>query len=217
MEPLPLSYLGSLTPIKLGKYPSGLPRWLRGKESCPCSRHGVWSLGQEDSLEEGVATHSSILAWRIPWTEESSRRQSMGSQKSWTQLNDWTTITNILPGIYYVMTEQHFLITLFSSSLYSFLPLFFSIHVHLKKLKYIFIFIWLLQVLVVAHGIFICGRRDPAPWSGIETGPPVLGAWSLSHWATGEVPIYVHLKNCLFLIGGQLLYNLMWECMDIFF
>ena len=38
------------------------------------------SLGQEDSLEEGMATHSSILAWRIPWTEESGRLQSMGSQ-----------------------------------------------------------------------------------------------------------------------------------------
>ena len=31
---------------------------------------GVWSLRQEDPLEEGMATHSSILAWRIPWTEE---------------------------------------------------------------------------------------------------------------------------------------------------
>ena len=30
----------------------------------------VWSLGQEDPLEEGMATHSSILVWRIPWTEE---------------------------------------------------------------------------------------------------------------------------------------------------
>ena len=30
----------------------------------------VWSLGQEDPLEEGMVTHSSILAWRIPWTEE---------------------------------------------------------------------------------------------------------------------------------------------------
>ena len=38
------------------------------------------SLGQEDSLEEGMATHSSILAWRIPWTEEPGRLQSMGSQ-----------------------------------------------------------------------------------------------------------------------------------------
>ena len=38
----------------------------------------VQSLGQEDPLEEGMATHSSILAWRIPWTEEPSRIQSMG-------------------------------------------------------------------------------------------------------------------------------------------
>ena len=42
----------------------------------------VRSLGQKDPLEEGVATHSSILAWRIPWTEESGRLQSMGSQES---------------------------------------------------------------------------------------------------------------------------------------
>ena len=40
----------------------------------------VQSLGQEDPLEEGTATHSSILAWEIPWTEEPSRLQSMGSQ-----------------------------------------------------------------------------------------------------------------------------------------
>ena len=39
------------------------------------------SLGQEDSLEEGIATHSSILAWRIAWIEEPGRLQSMGSQK----------------------------------------------------------------------------------------------------------------------------------------
>ena len=39
------------------------------------------SLGQEDPLEKGVATHSSILAWRIPWTEDSGRLQSMGSQR----------------------------------------------------------------------------------------------------------------------------------------
>ena len=38
------------------------------------------SLGQEDSLEEGMATHSGILAWRILWTKEPDRLQSMGSQ-----------------------------------------------------------------------------------------------------------------------------------------
>ena len=40
----------------------------------------VWSLGQEDPLEKEMATHSSILAWEIPWTEEPGRLQSMGSQ-----------------------------------------------------------------------------------------------------------------------------------------
>ena len=42
----------------------------------------VQFLGQEDPLEKGMATHSSILAWRVPWTEESGRLQSMGSQES---------------------------------------------------------------------------------------------------------------------------------------
>ena len=43
----------------------------------------VRSLGQEDPLKVGMATHASILAWRIPWIEESGGLQSMGSQ-SWT-------------------------------------------------------------------------------------------------------------------------------------
>ena len=41
----------------------------------------VWSLGQEDPLEKGMATHSSIVAWRIPWTEEPGGVQSMESQE----------------------------------------------------------------------------------------------------------------------------------------
>ena len=44
----------------------------------------VPSLGQEKPLEEGMATHSTILAWRIPWAEETGELQSMGSQKSLT-------------------------------------------------------------------------------------------------------------------------------------
>ena len=43
----------------------------------------VRSLGWEDPLEEEMATHSGIFAWRIPWTEEPGRLQSMGLQKSW--------------------------------------------------------------------------------------------------------------------------------------
>ena len=41
----------------------------------------VQSLGQEDPLEKEVATHTSILAWKIPWVEEHGRLQSMGSQR----------------------------------------------------------------------------------------------------------------------------------------
>ena len=49
----------------------------------------VQSLGQEDPLVEEMATHSSILAWKIPWTEKSGGLQSMGSQRDTTeQLNN---------------------------------------------------------------------------------------------------------------------------------
>ena len=41
----------------------------------------VWSLDQEDPLEEGMATHSNILAWKIPWTKEPGQLQSSGSQR----------------------------------------------------------------------------------------------------------------------------------------
>ena len=41
----------------------------------------VWSLGWQDPLEKAMATHSSILAWRIPWTEEPDRLQSKGLQR----------------------------------------------------------------------------------------------------------------------------------------
>ena len=53
----------------------------------------VQSLGQEDPLEEEMATHSSIFAWEIPWTEEPGGLQSMGSQKNQTQTTTNTTLT----------------------------------------------------------------------------------------------------------------------------
>ena len=47
----------------------------------------VQSLGQEDPLEKEMATHSSILAWEIPWREEPDGLQSMGLKKNWTGLS----------------------------------------------------------------------------------------------------------------------------------
>ena len=71
-----------------------------------------------------------------------------------------------------------------------------------RFLKNIYLFIWPHWVLVVVHGtlvaacgifiaacgIFSCGMRDLIPWPGMEPGPPALGAWSLNHWTTREVP-----------------------------
>ena len=62
-----------------------LPWWLSGKESaCQCRRCEFDPWAREDPLEKEMATHSSIPAWEIPWTEEPGRLQSMGLHKSWT-------------------------------------------------------------------------------------------------------------------------------------
>ena len=64
---------------------SGIPRWCSGKVLClPIQEtQETWlrSLVQEDPLEEEMATHSSILAWRVPWTEEPGGLQSTGLQR----------------------------------------------------------------------------------------------------------------------------------------
>ena len=57
----------------------------------------VQSLGREDLLEKEMATHSSILAWKIPWTAEPGRLQSMGSQ-SRTRLSDFTFFFSLSPS-----------------------------------------------------------------------------------------------------------------------
>ena len=59
----------------------GSPGDSDGKESTYNAGDLGSILGWEDTLEKGMAAHSSILAWRIPWTEEPGRLQSMGSQK----------------------------------------------------------------------------------------------------------------------------------------
>ena len=83
-------------PLSLGfsrqEYWSGLPFLLQNlsysfllaqtvKNLLAMQETWVRALGQEDPLEKGMDTHSSILAWRIPWTEEPGGLQSMGSQR----------------------------------------------------------------------------------------------------------------------------------------
>ena len=59
----------------------GFPGGSDGKESAAMQETQVQSLGQEDPQEKGIATHSSILVWRIPRTEEPGGLQSMGLQR----------------------------------------------------------------------------------------------------------------------------------------
>jgi len=59
----------------------------------------VQSLGQEDSLEKEMATHSSPLAWKISWMEEPGRLQSMGSQRV---VQDWLTSLSFFPSFSFI-------------------------------------------------------------------------------------------------------------------
>ena len=59
----------------------GIPGGSGGRESACNGDPGSIFLGQEDPMEKEMATHSSILTWRIPWTEKPGGLQSMGSQK----------------------------------------------------------------------------------------------------------------------------------------
>ena len=74
---------------------SGLSCCLSGKESA-CSARDLGSIpGQEDPLEKGMTTHSCILAWRIPWTEEPHRLQSMLSQRI---RHNWVLTLSLFQG-----------------------------------------------------------------------------------------------------------------------
>ena len=84
---------------------AGFPGVSSGKEfTCQCRRHETWvpSLGREDPLEKGMATHTSILAWEIPRTEEPVGLQSRGSKKSRTLLRDTCTQTCVININYYI-------------------------------------------------------------------------------------------------------------------
>ena len=69
----------------------GIPSGSDGTASAPIWETWVWPLHWEDPLEKRIATHSSILAWGIPWTEEPGGLQSMGSQRV---EHDWATHTH---------------------------------------------------------------------------------------------------------------------------
>ena len=75
--------IGAFLCVRIPSSLYGLPRWLSGKViRLPMQEtQKTRSLQLEDPLEKEIATHSSILAWEIPWTEEPGGLQSMGSHR----------------------------------------------------------------------------------------------------------------------------------------
>ena len=76
----------------------------RVKSLCAMQETWVWSLGQEDPLEKGMATYSSILAWRIPRPEELGGLQSMGSHRV---RHDWVTTIHTHISLYKNLLNIH--------------------------------------------------------------------------------------------------------------
>ena len=82
----------------------------------------VQTFGQEGPLEEGMATHSNILAWRIPWTEEPDGLQSIGSQRVGHDWSNWASSSKLMWQFQGVRNPRSlYLVTLLSQGSYSFL------------------------------------------------------------------------------------------------
>ena len=78
----------------------------------------VWSLGWKDPLEKEMATHSNILAWRIPWTEESGGLWSMGSQRI---RHDWATFIHSVIQYLFFSGLFYFVLSPPGSAMHAFL------------------------------------------------------------------------------------------------
>ena len=104
----------------------------------------VWLLGQEDPLEEGMTTLSSILAWRIPWTEEPGRLQSIGLWRIGHDWSDWAPM-HVCLGMhgYRVLQKMCSTPELHSDSLEDFLFIFAKMNIHKKLKKCLFLLLLL--------------------------------------------------------------------------
>ena len=106
----------SLHANKMQSQLCGLPCWLRRKKVCPRETR-VWSLGRKDPLENEMATHSSILAWKIPWMEKpdgllpTATGYCPQGRKEWDtteQLHFHFSLSQLYPGFPMLMTRVKF-------------------------------------------------------------------------------------------------------------
>ena len=118
----------------------------------------VRSLGQEDPLEKGMATHTRILAWRIPWTE-----RSLADYRPW--------------GCKYLDTTEH--LTLSQTYIYLYLYIYIYIHTH----TYIYIYLW---VCVLSH--FGCVWLLVTVWTVAHQAPLFVGFSRQESWSRLPFP-----------------------------
>ena len=133
------SWLGKIL-WRRGRLPTpvflGLPGGSEGKESACNAGHLGSSLGWEDHPEEGMATHSSILAWRTPWTEEPGGPRTVHRvARSWTWLSAWAQHGHPAPHLFHDEKETEGYVKGVMASC-------FSIHVLIYFLTFLFL-LWL--------------------------------------------------------------------------
>ena len=105
----------------------------------------VQSLGQEDPLEEGMAAHSSVLAWRIPWTEEPGGLQSRGLQRAGVCAHAQSYFTLLCRFLQYTAVNQ----------LYVYIhPLFFGSPLHLGRHRAMSRVSCALQYLLISYLLY---------------------------------------------------------------
>ena len=173
----------------------------------------VQSLGLEDPLEKDLATHSSILAWEIPWTEEAGRVQSMGSQRVRRSQSDSAhTAVSVLSICSSALVFVSPVVLAFSRNSpphFCFLTL-----DYLIILFYFILFYWL-------HSTWIL-----VLWTGIERMPTAMEVLSLNHWTPKKSPLDILpqiesepgfsfscdplllYRNLINMVGTEAVYNL---------
>ena len=162
----------------------------------------VWSLGWEDPLEKEMATHSSILAWRIPWTEEPGRLWYKGSQRI---RHDWETFTSLpwkkmlLQSCFYFLSS--FLLPFFHSSFTcSHIHRYIDIHINFKQTSESWSVVsdslwphglyspWILQIRILEWVAFPFSRGSSQPRNGTQISH-IAGGFFTS-WARREAQEY---------------------------
>ena len=144
----------------------------------------VWSLGGEDPLEEGMATHSSILAWKTPWTDEPGGLQSIVSQRV---AHNWNTLAHILIEVYKVtlnvfsinppfLLQLLFTLSILCSLLFIY---FFAASFQMKSFNdsilSLLLVVNLIQCIVCMLSCFSCVQLFASPWTVACQAPLSLG------------------------------------------